>query len=163
MTTAPIIAASAELLIANTAAGFHKKPTRKGLAAAANLLGIPVAVYTATRGFRVYVEDSHAVTCQNLAEVAGIMLANMPKPEPAAAPSLLQRLTDWASGLDLSGLRWEAIGAMLNAGVPALTLVPIGRLPLLIGGAEYALKTPWPEAPLAVLAAAEDDARRWLD
>jgi hypothetical protein len=163
MTTALAFTTAAELLIANTAAGLHRRPMRKELAAAARTLDIPVAVFPATRGFRVYAGEGHAVTCQNLSEVAGIMLAHMPQPAPAPAPSPLQRLAEWAKGLSLQELRWDAVGALLDAGVPALSLVPLQRLPLLIGGAEYALKTPWIEAPLAVLAAAEDDARRWLD
>lgn len=163
VTTAPAFTAAAETLIANVAAGLHRRPTRKALTAAARTLDIPVAVFTATRGFRVYAGEGHAVTCQNLSEVAGIMLAHMPKPAPAAAPSPLQRLADWAKGLDLQELRWGAVNALLDAGLPALSLVPVERLPRLIGGAEYACKTQWFEAPLWILSEAERDARRWLD
>ena len=163
MTTASAFTAAAELLIANVAAGLHRRPMRKELAAAARMLDIPVAVFPATRGFRVYAGEGHAVTCQNLSEVAGIMLAHLPEPAPAAAPSPLQRIVQWAKGFDLQELRWEAVAALLDAGVPALACVPVDRLPRLIGGAEYACKTQWFEAPLWILSEAERDARRWLD
>lgn len=150
------------LLLARDSTGYTLRDLQESIAA----LSLDAHVWRSTsRGFRVGIAGLAGgwVEVSTLSQAAALAAMRLPKPAPAAAPSPLQRLAQWAKGLDLQELRWDAVNALLNVGLPALSLVPVARLPRLIGGAEYALKTPWVEAPLAVLAAAEDDARRWLD
>ena len=63
----------------------------------------------------------------------------------------------------LQDLRNMIIATLLDAGIPALALVPITDLPGFIDGAEYGSKMRFHAAPLFVLEQAEYDAQRWLD
>ncbi len=115
-----------------------------------------------SRGYRVCMArlPLNWVEVSTLSQAAALAALYLPQP---ATPGPLQRLTQWAKGFDLQELRWDALNALLDRGVPALSLVPLRELPRLIGGTEYACKTQWFEAPLWILGEAERDARRWLD
>lgn len=64
-------------------------------------------------------------------------------------------------------LRGETIGLAYEAGFPALLLVEVEDLPRLIGRAEYATKTQWPEyirqgAIGALIRNVNQEAQHWL-
>lgn len=64
-------------------------------------------------------------------------------------------------------LRGETIGLAYEAGFPALLLVEVKDLPRLIGRAEYATKTQWPEyvrqgAIGALIRNVNQEAQSWL-
>lgn len=150
------------LLLARDSTGYTLRDLQESIAA----LGLDAHVWRSTsRGFRVGIAGLAGgwVEVSTLSQAAALAAMRLPKPAPAAAPSPLQRIVRWAKGFDLQELRWEAVAALLDAGVPALSLVPVERLPLLIGSTEYACKTQWFEAPLWILSEAEREARRWLD
>lgn len=63
----------------------------------------------------------------------------------------------------LRDLRDDALGWLQERGVPPLMLVPVTRLPRIIGTAEYVCKFEWHQAPLFVLKQANFDAWRWLN
>lgn len=63
----------------------------------------------------------------------------------------------------LRDLRDSALCRLQSAGVPALALVPLSRVPQFLGMAEYACKMELHQAPLMVLDQAEREATRWLD
>ena len=115
-----------------------------------------------SRGYRVCMArlPLNWVEVSTLSQAAALAALYLPQ---AAAPGPLQRLAQWAKGFDLQELRWDVVNALLDRGVPALTLIPLRQLPRLVGGTEYACKTQWFEAPLWILREAELDARRWLD
>jgi len=150
------------LLLARDSTGYTLRDLQQSIAA----LNLDAHVWRSTsRGFRVGIAGMPAgwVEVSTLSQAAALAALRLPKPAPAAAPSPLQRIAQWVKGFDLQELRWDAVNALLDAGLPALSLVPVERLPRLIGGAEYACKTQWFEAPLWILSEAERDARRWLD
>lgn len=152
------------LLLARDSTGYTLRDLQQSVAA----LNLDAHVWRSTsRGFRVGIAGMPAgwVEVSTLSQAAALAALRLPvlTPAPAATPGPLQRLAQWAKGLDLQELRWGAVNALLDAGLPALSLVPVDRLPRLIGGAEYACKTQWFEAPLWILSEAERDARRWLD
>ena len=76
-------------------------------------------------------------------------------------PSHVSWLTWQIWGLE--GLRSRIIATLLDAGIPALALVPVSELPGFIDGAEYGSKMRFHAAPLFVLEQAEYDAQRWLN
>ena len=61
----------------------------------------------------------------------------------------------------LSDLRNEILDDLVVAGLPALFAVPVGKIPFMIGCAEYALKTGILEDPGFVLRQAEREAQSW--
>jgi hypothetical protein len=126
-------------------------------------LNLDAHVWRSTsRGYRVAIAGLtlNWVEVSTLSQAAALAALRIPQP---AAPGPLQRLAQWAKGFDLQELRWDVVNALLDRGVPALTLIPLRQLPRLVGGTEYACKTQWFEAPLWILHEAELDARRWLD
>ena len=76
-------------------------------------------------------------------------------------PAHVSWLTWQAWGLQ--DLRDDALGWLQDHGVAPLALVPITKLPDLLGRAEYACKFEWHQAPLFVLEQVNYEARRWLD
>lgn len=161
----PALRAAAPGLIADMAAGLTKGRVVQDLQNAIAALELDANVWpSSTRGYMVSLAGlPGSVQVSNLREAAALTCLLLPAEAPAAAASPLQRLARWAKGIDLQGLRWGAVNALLDAGLPALSLVPVARLPLLIGCTEYACKTQLHEAPLWILSEAEREARRWLD
>jgi hypothetical protein len=163
----PALRAAAPTLIADMAVGLTKGRVVQDLQNAIAALGLEADVWaSSTRGYMVSLTGlPGSVQVSNLQQAAALvsMLLPVAAPAPAAAPSPLQRIAEWVKGVDLGELRWNAVNALLDAGVPALALMPVERLPLLIGCTEYACKTQWFEAPLWILQEAEREARRYLD
>ena len=76
-------------------------------------------------------------------------------------PSHVSWLTWQLWGLE--DLRNEALLVLTDNGLPMTAILPLEKLPLFLGAAEYACKLSVWEAPLMVLSQLEHDARNWFE
>lgn len=60
-------------------------------------------------------------------------------------------------------LRAEILQCLTDKGLPMTAILPLAKLPLFLGAAEYACKASIWQAPAMVLGQLELDARKWFD